>query len=132
LIRLGYDNIYGYLSGGFSSWFKSAGPTETIKTCSVHELREEMEDPSIFLLDVRKKWEWEEERIIGSHNIYLGIIEKNLKEVPKDKKVVVYCDSGYKAGVAASILKIKGYIDVTNVLGSIMAWKRAGYPISGD
>lgn len=131
LIRLGYDNIYGYLSGGFSSWFKSAGPTETIKTCSVHELREEMEDPSTFLLDVRKEWEWEEERIRGSQNIYLGIIEKNLKEVPKDK-VVVYCDSGYKAGVAASILKINGYIDVTNVLGSIMAWKRAGYPTSGD
>lgn len=132
LIRLGYDNIYGYLSGGFSSWFKSAGPIKTIKTCSVHELREEMEDPSIFLLDVRKEWEWEEERIRGSHNIYLGILEKNLKEVPKDKKIVVYCDSGYKAGVAASILKINGYLNVTNVLGSIMAWKMAGYPTSGD
>jgi len=132
LIRLGYDNMYGYLSGGFSSWFKSAGPLETIKTCSVQELHNEMEDPSLFLLDVRKEWEWEEERIIGSHNIYLGILEKNLKKVPKDKGVVVYCDSGYKAGVAASILRMNGYKDVTNVLGSMMAWKSAGYPTSRD
>ena len=132
LIRLGYDNMYGYLSGGFSSWFKSAGPLETIKTCSVQELHEKMEDPSPFLLDVRKEWEWEEERIIRSHNIYLGILEKNLKEIPKDKSVVVYCDSGYKAGVAASILRMNGYKDVTNVLGSMMAWKSAGYPTSRD
>ena len=132
LIRLGYDNMYGYLSDGFSSWFKSAGPLETIKTCSVQELHDEMGDPSLFLLDVRKEWEWEEERIEGSHNIYLGILEKNLKKIPKDKSVVVYCDSGYKAGVAASILKMNGYKDVTNVLGSMMAWKSAGYPASRD
>ncbi|MBP2046221.1 MBL fold metallo-hydrolase [Methanobacterium aggregans] len=131
LIRLGYDNIYGYLAGGFSSWFKSAGPVETIEPCSVHELRDKLEDPSIFLLDVRKEWEWEEEHIDGSHNIYIGILEEKLEDVPKDRSIILYCDTGYKAGIGASILKINGYINVTNVLGSIMAWKKAGYPTLG-
>ena len=34
MVRLGYDNVYGYLSGGFSVWFKCSGDFETVKTWS--------------------------------------------------------------------------------------------------
>lgn len=57
---------------------------------------------------------------------WLGDIPKNLENMPDN--VVVYCDSGYKSTIAASLLKMNGY-DVKTVLGGIIAWIRKGYPI---
>jgi hydroxyacylglutathione hydrolase len=129
LVRLGYDNIYGYLSGGFPVWFKGSGDFETVHTWSVHDLLPNMGKESLYLLDVRKENDWIYERIDGSHNIYIGLLKDNLDKVPKDKHVVVSCDTGYKASIGTSILKMNGYKNVTNVMGSMMAWKKAGYPI---
>jgi hydroxyacylglutathione hydrolase len=129
LIRLGYDNIYGYLSGGFPVWFKCSGDFETVKTWSVHDLLPNMGKDSIFLLDVRKEQDWRKEHIEGSHNIYIGLLNDRLDEVPHDKQIVVSCDTGYKASIGTSVLKKNGYKDVTNILGSMVSWKRAGYPV---
>lgn len=129
LIRLGYDSVYGYLSGGFPVWFKGSGDFETVQTWSVYDLLPNMGKESLFLLDVRKENDWIKEHIDGSNNIYIGILKDNLEKVPKDKHVVVSCDSGYKASIGTSILKMNGYKNVTNVLGSMMSWKKAGYPI---
>jgi hydroxyacylglutathione hydrolase len=129
LIRLGYDNVYGYLAGGFPVWFKGSGDFETVSTWSVHDLLPNMGRDSLFLLDVRKENDWINERIDGSYNIYIGLLKDRLEEVPKNKHVVVFCDSGYKASIGTSILKMNGYNKVTNVLGSMMAWQKAGYPV---
>ena len=129
LVRLGYDNVYGYLSGGFPVWFKGSGDFETVNTWSVHDLLPNMGKKSLFLLDVRKENDWIKERIDGSHNIYIGLLKDNLEKVPKDKHVVVSCDTGYKASIGTSILQMNGYSNVTNILGSMMSWKKAGYPV---
>lgn len=84
---------------------------------------------SLFILDVRKENDWEKERIEGSHNIYIGELKENLDKVPRNKHVAVLCDTGYKASIGTSILKMNGYKNVTNVMGSMTAWKKAGYPV---
>ncbi|MCE5214968.1 MAG: MBL fold metallo-hydrolase [Methanobacterium sp.] len=129
LIRLGYDNIYGYLGGGFSTWYMNAEPINKLELWSVHELYEKYDDPAIFLLDVREMKEWEEGHIKGSIPIYLGHLKDHLDEIPQDKKIIIYCDAGNKSTIAASVLHKNGYKDVVTVLGSIKAWKKAGYPI---
>ncbi len=129
MVRLGYDNVCGYLSGGFPVWFKCSGDFETIKTWSVHDLLPNMGKESLFLLDVRKEDDWIKEHIDGSHNIYIGHLMDELEKVPKDKHIVVSCDTGYKASIGTSILKKNGYKNVTNILGSMTSWKRAGYPL---
>jgi hydroxyacylglutathione hydrolase len=129
LIRLGFDNISGYLAIGFTSWSTSGEKIETVDTWSVHKLKEHQKDESIYILDVREIGEWEEGYIEGSHHIYVGYLKNRLKEVPKDKYIVVYCDTGNRASIATSVLKMNGYKRVVNVLGSIKAWKRAEYPL---
>ena len=128
LVRIGYDHIFGYLASGFTSWANSGEDIETVDTWSVHKLKDE-KDKSIFLLDVREIGEWEEGYIEGSHHIYVGYLKERINEVPKDKCIVVYCDTGNRASIATSILKMNGYENVVNVLGSIRAWKAAGYPL---
>lgn len=132
LIRIGYDNIFGYLTGGFTNWSNNGEKIRKIDAWSVHELKERQMDDSIFILDVREIGEWEEGYIKGAHHIYVGDLNKHLDKVPDDKCIVVYCDTGNRASIAASILKNNGYDSVANVLGSIRAWKAAGYPLITD
>jgi len=55
-----------------------------------------------------------------------------MDEIPKYKHIVIYCDSGNKSNIAASLLEKNGYKKVTSVLGSMEAWKAAGYPLVKD
>lgn len=129
LVRLGYDNIYGYLSGGFPSWYLHAEGIETLNLWTVKELREHQFDGDFFLLDVRKIDDWDKGYIEGAHHIYVGHVPEKLGDIPRDIPVVVYCDSGYKSTIAASILQKNGYENVVSVLGSMNAWKKARYPV---
>lgn len=56
---------------------------------------------------------------------------ENLDKFDRNKPVVAYCDSGYRASLASSILKRQGFKTVYNVPGSWQAWTHAGYPIEG-
>ena len=132
LVRLGYDYIYGYLGGGFSSWYLQAQPIKKLELWSVQELKEKQFDDSIFILDVRKITDWDKGYIEGAHHIYLGYVRERLEEIPRDKKIVVYCDSGNKSTIASSILLQNGYEDVATVLGSMNAWRWAGYNVVID
>ncbi|MBU7047632.1 MAG: MBL fold metallo-hydrolase [Theionarchaea archaeon] len=128
-VRLGYDNIGGYLAGGFSAWYKNAQPVEKINLWSVQELRENLKN-DIYLLDVREIHNWEKDGYIqGAHHLYVGELRDRLHEVPHKSHIVVYCDSGFKTSIATSILKMHEYQEVTGVLGGMMAWKIEGYPV---
>jgi hydroxyacylglutathione hydrolase len=129
-IRQGFDKIAGILSGGFPLWTKAAQDIGTIPTCSVQQLKERLEKDRPFILDVRDIKNWRAVgHIPGAHQIYVGELLQHLDEIPKNEPVVVYCDAGFKGSLAASILAIHQYHMVTNVLGGMTAWKKAGYRI---
>ena len=129
-IRLGYDNVAGYLAGGFPLWTKAAQEIFTLPTCSVKQLQTRLRTESPFLLDVRDNKNWNSVgHIQNAHHRYVGELPFHLDEIPKEKPLVIYCDAGYKGGLAASILALHNYNDMTNVLGGMTAWKRAGFTI---
>jgi len=129
-IRLGYDNVSGYLAGGFSQWTKSAQEISTLPTCSVQQLHERLRTESPFLLDVRDIKNLNSAgHIQNAHHRYVGELSSHLDEIPRDKPIVIYCDTGYKGSLAMSILALHNYRDLTNVLGGIIAWKRAGFSV---
>jgi hydroxyacylglutathione hydrolase len=130
LFRMGYDRIAGILAGGIGVWYKSAREIGTLGTCSVQTLREQLDCSSPFLLDVR---DIRNRRAAGyihnSHHIYVGELPDHLLEIPVNEPVFIYCDAGFKGSLAASILAQHHYVEVTNVLGGMTAWKQAGFPI---
>ncbi len=129
-IRLGYDRIAGILSGGFPAWTKAAQDIGTVQTCSVQQLKERLDKEHPFILDVRDIKNWRDVgRIPGAHHLYIGELPNHLDEIPRNEPIVVYCDAGYKGSLAASILSIHTYHNITNVLGGMTAWKRAGFLI---
>ena len=129
LIRLGYDNLYGYLRGGLPSWYLQAEDVETIKLHTVQQLHKRLFNDDFYLLDVRKIVDRKKGFIEGSKHIYAGLIPQRLDEIPRNQEIVVYCDSGYKSTMVASYLLQNGYQNVGSVLGSMRAWIKASYPV---
>jgi hydroxyacylglutathione hydrolase len=132
LLRMGFDNLYGYLPGGFPSWYLQAQEVETLKLQTVQELREIQFNGDFYLLDVRKLADREKGFIEGSKHIYAGLVPQRLDEIPKNQEIVVYCDSGNKSTMVASYLLQKGFQDVGSVMGSMRAWMKASYPVVVD
>jgi hydroxyacylglutathione hydrolase len=132
LIRLGFDNIVGYLHG-FRNWYMEGEKYDETKAWSVHDLKEQLNNDDLFILDVRTKNSLQENgQIKGSHHIFLGNLPDKLDEIPKDKKIAVYCDSGFKTFTGVSYLLKQNYKEVIGVFGSMSAWKNAGYPVEEE
>jgi rhodanese-related sulfurtransferase len=62
-----------------------------------------------FLLDVREKTEFEQQRIPGSINIPYAQISTNLDKIPEDKKIIIISNTGIVAAQISSLLNACGY-----------------------
>jgi len=128
LIRLGYDEIAGYLRGGIEAWYNEALPTEHLGLLTVQELKKRLDGGNnLVVLDVRRKDEWNNGHISGALHIYVGHLEERLNEVPVNQAIAVICNVGHRASLGASILYRERQQEVYNVLGSMTAWENAGY-----
>jgi hydroxyacylglutathione hydrolase len=133
LIRVGYDKIAGFLKGGTEGWYDAGYPVEHLPLLTVQELKDKLDrEEDITVLDVRDQDEWKSAHVPGATHIYVGHVEKKFEDIPKEKPVAVMCSVGHRAGVAASILQRIGFPQVYNVLGSMSAWRRAGYPVTTE
>jgi hydroxyacylglutathione hydrolase len=126
----GFTRFAGYLAGGMKTWENAGLPLVKLPQVTVHEVQDHKGDWQ--LLDVRQPSEWEGGHVPGARHYYVGDLRDGADGVAgldTNKPVAVYCDSGYRASIAASVLETRGFRDVRNVPGSWQAWKSAGYPV---
>jgi hydroxyacylglutathione hydrolase len=131
LIRVGLDNIEGYMEDGMDAWQNHGFPISTLEALPVQELAARLDGPADnrpFVLDVRTESEWNGGHIDGALHVHGGVLKDRYNEVPKDRPIAVACGTGYRGSIAASFLKSHGYEHVANVLGGMTAWKAAGLP----
>lgn len=127
LARVGYDNAIGFLQGGFESWKKAGKEVDTIPTLSADALAVIKEShPDTFIVDARRKSEYDAEHILDAVNIPLDYINDNMQSVPKDKPVYVHCAGGYRSMIYCSILKARGFTNLIDVQGGFKAMKETG------
>jgi len=75
------------------------------------------------LVDVREPSEHAASSIDGSTLIPLRQLQSRLKDLPKDRPIVVHCQSGGRSAIAVAMLKVQGF-DAHNLSGGIKAWNR--------
>ena len=80
-------------------------------------------------LDVRTPQEFAEGHVPGAINIPVQVLADRLSEVPKNKRLYVYCRSGKRSTVASELLAKAGFSQVENVRASMNGWSAASYPI---
>jgi rhodanese-related sulfurtransferase len=94
---------------------------------SVGGLARLLESKDVPLINVHVPYEGE---IAGTDAfIPFDQVEANLGKLPasKDTRVVLYCRSGSMSAIAARTLVRRGYTDVWNLDGGMIAWKQAGH-----
>ena len=94
---------------------------------TVQTLKMEYDDYTI--LDTRKKPEYEVSHLSGA--IWAGekLNLELLKDVSREKPIVVYCSVGIRSEDFGEELLKAGYEKVLNLYGSIFSWKDAGYEV---
>jgi hydroxyacylglutathione hydrolase len=129
LIRIGYDDIFGYLEGGVKAWAREY-PVETVQTIDPKELRERLN--AVTLIDVRRQSEWDEGHIPGAIHFEGGRIPWENLSFPQEKPLAIQCSSGNRSMIAISVLKRRGIHNVIQVNGGITKWKMHGFEITQD
>lgn len=99
---------------------------EVLPTITAQELSKTIQSSrnGFYLVDVRTEAEWKNEHIDVAHHLELPLVKENLNSLPKDHDIYMICGSGYRASVAASLLKQQGFLNVFNVRGGMMAWRQ--------
>lgn len=124
LARVGYDNCIGYLQGGVEAWKAAGKELHTISSITADELADALEQhPTIMLLDVRKKSEYDAEHIIGAENLPLDNINSEMSRVDRDTTYYVHCAGGYRSVIFISIMMARGYKNLVNVKSGFKALK---------
>jgi hydroxyacylglutathione hydrolase len=116
LRAVGFLELEGYVLGD--------GP-ERIEPVDFDEL-ERLLEQGVELIDVRERDERDDGYIAGSRNIPYRLLPICGADVPTDRPVVTICESGARAGIAASILAAKGVSARPVLAGGVGDWAARG------
>lgn len=88
--------------------------------CTQEKLLEKMQKGEDFVvLDVRTRDQYKIKHIKGAVNIPLEMLQNKMNLLPKDKQIIVYCNSGVSSNIAQNILQQNGFRKVYNLSGGI-------------
>lgn len=126
LARVGFDNVIGYLDGGFDAWKDSGKETDSVHRLSPEQFAETYND-KIKIIDVRKPGEYKTSHIINAVNLPLDDINDwagNLGNEP----FFIHCAGGYRSMIASGILNSRGIRNFTDIEGGYNKIKETKIP----
>jgi hydroxyacylglutathione hydrolase len=134
LALIGMDNVAGFATLTALEQVKSERPLESTRsvvgTALIRQLDEDGTSPTV--IDVRKSTEWKSGHLPQAKHIYLGDLDDAMAGEPRDTPLVIHCQGGTRASVAASLLRARGFTDVSVLAGGFDAWKKAGLPVATE
>jgi rhodanese-related sulfurtransferase len=124
--RIGFDHVTGYLRNGLQSLESRPDLvvfTERLSAPFAAELLSSSQPP--VLIDVRAPREREQKHIDNSLAIPLNHLSERMKELPRNRALMVHCAGGYRSSIAASLLQKEGFKQVSEIAGGMAAWEAA-------
>jgi hydroxyacylglutathione hydrolase len=123
LARIGFDRVVGHLANPFAVMAANPVMTQRASRLTVAEFeRRRDEIDGIQLVDIRNPGEIELGTVPGSIAVPVGQLPVRLGELDPKAPTVVYCAGGYRSSVAASLLRLNGFDDVSDLVGGFGAW----------
>lgn len=127
LARVGYDNVLGYLKGGFNAWKVAGKEIDEVESITAETFADiYRKDNHLTIKDVRKTTEFETGHLKEAENIPLAQISELMTEFDKEDTNYIHCAGGYRSMVASSILKSRGYDNVVDIQGGFGAIEETG------
>lgn len=126
LARVGYENVVGVLEDGIERWRSEDRPLARLGI----EAAADAVRPGRNVLDVRRGPEWDAFHLEGATHLPLAQLPARARELDPAAHWVVMCASGYRSGIACSVLERAGFKRLTNAAGGTDAWRRAGLAVT--
>lgn len=125
LLRIGFDKIAGELDGGMDAWRSSGRPLSAFETVDVEDMAEWiLSAEPMTVIDTRDDHEWAAGHVPGAVHMYVPDVMHHAGEISNEAPVAVHCASGYRAGIAASLLEQAGLKRILHVHGEYSDWDR--------
>ncbi|MEO8743665.1 MAG: MBL fold metallo-hydrolase [Candidatus Dormiibacterota bacterium] len=125
LFRIGFDHVAGVLDGGIDAWQASGREVTTFETVDVEDMAEWiLSAEPMTVVDTRDEHEWAAGHVPGAVHMYVPDVSHHAGEIPREAPVAVHCASGYRAGIAASLLEQAGLKRILHVNGEYSDWDR--------
>lgn len=123
LARIGFDKVTGY---ALADELDETRQLSQLSVCDLKLALQSGDAPT--LIDVRTPGEWKSGHLPGALHLPLPTLKDRLDQVPKDRTLAVLCGSGYRSGIAASLLQSRGFQRVQNVMGGMGAYQETRCP----
>ena len=121
LSRVGFDNVLGYLEGGFQSWVDAGKEIDTVHRITATEFASQIEGKEVMVIDVRKESEYEAEHVEEAYSKPLAYLNDWINDIDPKQPFYLHCAGGYRSMIAASILQARGYRNFIEIEGGFQA-----------
>jgi hydroxyacylglutathione hydrolase len=128
LAGIGLDRVAGYFGSEVIAQWQNTQNLQRIPSVTLAEVVQSRGNGEL-LLDVRGAGEWIAGHLPGALNIPVGELDQRLGEIPRGRPLIVHCQTGARAAMAASLLRARGYEDVQLFSGGFAQWREAGQPV---
>lgn len=128
LSRVGFDNVVGYLLGGFDAWKADNRDIDTVHRITAEQFAMEAMHNGDKIVDVRKESEYAAEHVDQAYSKPLAYLNDWIKDLNPDEHFYMHCAGGYRSMIAASILQARGYRNFSEVEGGYNAIKETEVP----
>ena len=130
LVRVGLDDVRGYLDGGMENWIAEGYPVAHTRQATPAEIASELPRGRLSVIDVRTDEEWKAGHVAGATHVMGGYLAERALTLPRDGvTLALMCASGYRSTVGVSVLERTGFTNLVNVIGGTAAWQHAGLPL---
>ncbi len=123
--RIGYDHVLGYVADPEAYLLAHQDEVVRASRLSVAEVDAARERHDVQLVDIRNAGEVEAGTVPGARHIPLAELARRARELDPTRPVLVFCAGGWRSSVGASLLRSRGFVDVSDILGGFGAWDRA-------
>ncbi len=107
------------------AWRSSGRELSTFETVDVEDMAQwVLSAEPMTVVDARDEHEWVAGHVPGAVHMYVPDVPYRASEIPHDAPVAVHCASGYRAGIAASLLEQAGLRRIIHVNGEYSDWDR--------
>ncbi|HEX4579638.1 MAG TPA: rhodanese-like domain-containing protein, partial [Candidatus Dormibacteraeota bacterium] len=128
LIRIGFTRVGRWLD--FSDWVADGRSADCVTRRSMADLAESMvAGTNLTVVDVRQEHEWASGHLPGAVHALPDAMPALATTLDRAAPVAVYCASGHRSVVAASLLLRAGVTSVWHIGDGIDAWEASGNPL---
>ena len=125
LARIGFDRVIGYVEAPYRVMLEHPDDVLVASRLTAKAFDERVAQlADLQIVDVRNPAEAAAGVIPGAITIPLSQLPGRLGELDATKPTVVYCRGGYRSSIAASLLRQRGFADVSDILGGYDAWNQ--------